>query len=81
MVKHASSHGLSVFVCTIISSFLIELLKPLLPKVFEKVDSYSSIILEYIPLPISGYYLSILILASLLGIIWGRFFKLRFVKD
>ncbi len=81
MVKHASSHGLSVFMCTIISAIIIELFRPLLPDIFAKIESYSNSILEIIPIPISPQYFNILMIASILGIIWGVFFKLRFVKE
>lgn len=81
MIKHASSHGLSVFMCTIISAIIIELLKPLLPELFSKFEIYSKKILEFIPLPISPEYFNILLIASVLGILWGIFFKLRFDRD
>lgn len=81
MIKHASSHGLSVFMCTIISAIIIELLKPLLPELFSKFEIYSKKILEFIPLPISSEYFNILLIASVLGILWGIFFKLRFDRD
>ncbi len=81
MIKHASSHGLSVFMCTIISAIIIELLKPLLPEMFSKFEIYSNKILEIIPLPISPQYFNILLIASVLGIFWGIFFKLRFDRD
>lgn len=81
MVKHASSHALSVFMCTIISSVLIELFKPLLPEVFAKFETYSKKILEVVPIPISSEYLNILLIATLLAILWGIFFKIRFDRD
>lgn len=81
MVKHASSHALSVFMCTIISSVLIELFKPILPEVFAKFETYSKKILEVVPIPISSEYLNILLIATLLAILWGIFFKIRFDRD
>lgn len=81
MVKHASSHALSVFMCTIISAILIELIKPLLPELFAKFESYTQRLLNYIPIPVDPKYFNILLIATVLGIIWGIFFKLRFDKD
>lgn len=81
MIKHASSHALSVFVCTIISAVIVELFKPLLPELFKKFEIYSVKILEIIPVPISPQYFNILLLATILGILWGIFFKLRFDRD
>ncbi len=81
MVKHASSHALSVFMCTIISSVLIELLKPLLPGLFAKFEGYSKKILQVVPIPISPQYFNLLLIATVLGLLWGIFFKLRFDRD
>jgi hypothetical protein len=81
MVKHASSHALSVFMCTIISAILVELIKPLLPELFAKFESYTQQILSYVPIPVDPKYFNILLIATILGIIWGIFFKLRFDKD
>lgn len=81
MVKHASSHGLSIFMCTIISAIIVELFKPLLPELFAKFENYTQQILNYIPIPIDPKYFNILLIATVLGIIWGIFFKLRFDRD
>jgi hypothetical protein len=78
MVKHGASHGFSVLFCTIISAFLIELLKPFFPHVVEKVKSVTSPVLQKLHIPMSPDYFNILILAFLLAILWGVFFKLRY---
>lgn len=81
MVKHASSHGLSIFMCTIISAIIVELIKPLLPDLFATFENWSSELLDVVPIPISPQYFNILVIAALLGILWGIFFKLRFDRD
>ena len=81
MVKHASSHGLSVFVCTIISVVLVDLFRPFLPGLFIVFENYSQAILSFIPLPITPKLFNIILVASILGILWGIFFKLRFDRD
>lgn len=78
MVKHGASHGLSILICTIISSVLIELLKPVWPKVFNKIETYSEQIIQIANIPLNKEIFAVIIFASLLGIIWGFFFKLRF---
>lgn len=80
MIKHASSHGLSVFMCSIISAIIVELLILYLPIVLEPVSKLSLFILTYLPIPIPVEQLNIVLLASLLAALWGIFFKLRFVK-
>jgi hypothetical protein len=80
MVKHATSHGLSIFMCTLISAVIVELFKPLLPDIFARLENFSTYILDYVPIPISVKSFSVLLIASVLGVFWGIFFKLRFVK-
>ncbi len=81
MVKHGSSHGLSVFVCTIISVIFVDLVRPLIPDLFKEFEGVSQKLLSYIPIQISPKYFNILLIASFLGVLWGIFFKLRFDKD
>jgi hypothetical protein len=67
--------------CTIISAILIELIKPLIPELFAEFEKYTNKILQIIPIPISPKYFNILLIATVLGILWGIFFKLRFDRD
>lgn len=80
MIKHGTSHGLSVFATTVIAAFLIEVFRPFLPKIWENVDKASIWLIEHFHVPVSVEYLSITITASTLAILWGFFFKLRFHK-
>lgn len=81
MIRHASSHGFSVLVCTIMAAFLIEILKPLIPGFISIIEdfSYKLVSLFAIPLPVES--LAIILLASLLAILWGIFFKLSYLKQ
>ena len=78
MIKHGTSHGFSVLICTVLAAFLIEIFKPFLPKVYDAVDRASVWLIENFQVPVSVEYLSITLIASLLAILWGFFFKLRF---
>ncbi len=78
MIKHGTSHGFSVLACTVIASFLIELFKPLLPSIWGHIDNASIWMIKNFKIPVSVEYLSITITASVLAILWGIFFKLRF---
>ncbi len=80
MIKHGTSHGFSVLLCTLIAAFLIEILKPFLPKMYESVDRASIWMIDNFQVPISIEHLSITLIASILAILWGVFFKLRFYK-
>ena len=79
MVRHGTSHGFSVLVCTILAAFLIEIFKPFLPKIYEHVDRTSIWLVENFQVPVSVEYLSITLVASVLAILWGIFFKVRFL--
>ena len=81
MVRHAASHGLSIFVCTIISAIMMEIVKPLLPELFAKFRALSESIIRITHIPLSAEVLNIVLVASILGIIWGIFFKIRYVKN
>jgi hypothetical protein len=77
MIKHGTSHGISVFACTVLASFLVEFLKPVLPKIYEVFDRASLWMHSKIYIPVSVEQLSITLIASVLAILWGMFFKLR----
>jgi len=80
IIRHASSHGLSVLICTVASAFLIELLKPLLPNLMTGFNKISTKIVSSLYLPMTVENMNILLLATLLAVIWGIFFKLRLKK-
>jgi hypothetical protein len=77
IIRHASSHGFSVLICTIASALIIELLKPLLPNFMASLGKVSTRIVNAINLPMSVENMNILLLATILAVIWGIFFKLR----
>ena len=80
MVKHASSHGFAVLICTVTSAFLIEVLKPLLPEFYRRVQILSIRLIHLFDIPIHVEFLNVIILASILALIWGMFFK-RYLKS
>ena len=79
MIKHATSHGLSVLVCTVLSSLIVEVFKPLLPNFFIKTVAYSEEMSGFLGINIPTEVLNTLLIATILGFIWGIFFKIRFV--
>ena len=78
MLRHASSHGLSIFFCTILSSILISYIKPLFPPLTRFLEGFARILADKINVPLEKDVIVIVIVASFLGILWGVFFKLRF---
>jgi hypothetical protein len=80
MIKHGASHGFSVLICTILAAFLVELLKPVVPRLIEKMSNISIPIVETLQIPLAAEVLNILLLAMILAILWGMFFKRKFVK-
>lgn len=81
MVKHATSHGLSVLVCTITASFMVELFKPQLPLFFVKIEEFGALLFGFFHVPIEYKYFDIMVVAAFLAIIWGIFFKIRFTGE
>lgn len=77
MIRHASSHGMAVFVCTIAAAFIVETLKPKLPELMDLVQTKSEGLIKTLAIPMTVDNLSILLVASILALIWGVFFKLR----
>ena len=78
MVKHGTSHGFSVLICTILAAFMIEIFKPIIPKIWDNVDRVSTLLIKQLQIPVAVEYLSVTITASVLAILWGIFFKIRY---
>lgn len=77
MVKHASSHGFAVLICTVISAYLVDLVRPYHPIVLEKMDALSRRFVSLLGLPFSVEEFSIILLAVILAMVWGVFFRLQ----
>lgn len=78
MVRHATSHGASLLICSIIGSFLVEVLKSKLPNLMLHVEGFSYRAVSLFNFPISVENFSIILIASILSLAWGVFFKLRY---
>jgi hypothetical protein len=76
IIKHASSHGLSVLICTIASALLIELLKPKLPNLMIFLTNISEKITYVFNIGITIEDMNVILLAAVLAVIWGIFFKI-----
>lgn len=81
MVRHASSHGFSVLMCTIVASFLVEVLKPFIPGLLDRIRGVSNLLVELFGIPLSVDFFTIVLVASALALIWGIFFKLRYAGN
>ena len=78
MIKHASSHGLAVLICTVISALLIELLKGVFPSLHAEVLSVCAEFVANNDLSIEPSMIATVIIAVGLGLIWGIAFKFAF---
>jgi hypothetical protein len=76
MIKHGSSHGFAVLICTILAALLVDLLRPHFPGVLERLAKVSNWIVNYVPIPFSSDQFNIILVASLLAILWGVFFRI-----
>ncbi len=73
MLRHASSHGLSILFCTIISY-----IKPLFLPLTSLIEGFAMILADKINVPLDKDVIVIVLVASFLGLFWGLVFKLRF---
>jgi hypothetical protein len=80
MIRHAASHGLSIFFTTVIASFTVELIKPMFPDFVSKLNFYSLKIVNAINIPMPVEVMSVILVAVFFGLVWGIFFKVKFVK-
>lgn len=69
-----SSHALSVIVCSISSTLLIDEIRVFIPKFYELLSIPSTLAIYYFNMPFTIRGLSTLLLASLLAMIWGMAF-------
>ena len=77
MIRHATSHGFSVLVCTIVSAFLIDILRPELPRLMNYIENVSKFVVPLFSLPFTVHEFNIVLVASILALIWGVLFKLQ----
>ena len=80
MIRHASSHGLAVLVCTISSALLVELFRGTLPGIYSNLISVSSKLITTFDLPMEPGILATILIAAILAMIWGVAFKFAFKK-
>ncbi len=80
MVRHATSHGFSVLMCTIVSAFLVEVIRPNFPVIINSFERFSGYIVNLFSLPFTVREFNTVLVASILAMIWGAFFKLQTKK-
>ena len=80
MIKHGSSHGLAVLVCTIISGLLVKLLQDLFPTLHERAIVFCSELVVDLGIPLEPNLIATLLIAVGLGVLWGVAFKYAFKK-
>ena len=76
MIKHASSHGLAVLVCTVCSALMIDIIRTAMPSVYARVIVLAGSVVDSFNLPIDPRMLALVGLAVGLGLVWGVAFKL-----
>lgn len=78
MIKHGSSHGLAVLVCTIISGLLVKMIGDLFPTLHKRAIALCSKFIIDSGLSIEPSLLATLLIAVALGVLWGIAFKYTF---
>ena len=75
MMRHASSHGLAVLICTLASGFIVAMLRTYLPEVLSFFRKLSNLSCDFINLPYPPKHVLLIIIASVMGLIWGIAFS------
>jgi len=76
-VKTGSSHGLAVLICTVLAAFLIEVLRPVVPRGINVFEIFSDRLLLIVELPLDAQQLAVTLFAATLAFVWGVVFRLR----
>ena len=77
MIRHGSSHGFALLICTVAAALLIELIRPKIPNIIAFFDDFSYRLIALFNLPLESHFMSVIIAASMPAFIWGVFFKIR----
>jgi vacuolar-type H+-ATPase subunit I/STV1 len=75
ILRHASSHGLSVLICTVVAAFLVKYIDKKVPNFFNWLENQSTLILKKFNL-VPADFLVVILVTAILAFIWGIFFKL-----
>lgn len=75
MIRHGSSHGLAVLICTLASGFLIAMLRAFLPEVLDVFSKISVFICILLHLPYPPKSVELILVAALMAGIWGIAFS------
>lgn len=75
MIKHGSSHGIAVLVCTLSSGFLVSMIRHYLPELMVHVDNVSAWLCEYFNLPYPFPFVEKMLVAALAASVWGIAFS------
>jgi hypothetical protein len=69
--KHGVSHGIAVLACTITSALLVDVVRRHVPVVYDFFYKLSLLLVEQFGLRHRPDYITILIYASFLAVVWG----------
>ena len=76
MKKHGASHGFAVLVCTVSAALLADIIKDYVPFIYNAVHRFSSFLVSELQIPGGPRYVSILIFATALAVVWGAGFAI-----
>jgi len=71
MITDALSHGLAIILCMISAAYLLRYLHKSKPKWLQKIHTASEGVLKTVKLPFTAEHLDIILLAAILGFLWG----------
>lgn len=75
MMRHGSSHGLAVLICTLASGFLIAMLRAYLPELLVVFSRISAFLCALLGLPYPPKSVELVLIAAVMASIWGAAFS------
>lgn len=75
MIRHGSSHGLAVLICTLASGFLIATLRAFLPDLLSVFSKGCIFLCSFLALPYPPKSVELILIAAVMASIWGAAFS------
>jgi putative exporter of polyketide antibiotics len=76
MKRHAASHGAAVIVCSVVGALITDVIRKYVPAAYKSVNWFSKSIVDALSISYPPEWITTLIYATILAVIWGVAFAL-----
>lgn len=80
MPRHVISHSSTPLLSTVFAAMVIEYLKPIFPKLFNKIGYLVKLAANLFPPSIPDEFIEIAVIATFFAFCWGVIFSINFAK-